>query len=64
MNPANFIPMFVSSDPELRIKNLEKENAELKAKVELLQKMYNELLKITHSKPSSYETVTSINKSS
>lgn len=65
MNPANFAPVFVSSDPETRIKKLEKENAELHAKLELLQTMYNELLKITHSKPSSYEAyVTSSNKSS
>lgn len=45
MNPANFTPMFVSSDPEIRIKKLENENLQLKAKLELLQKMYDALLK-------------------
>ena len=45
MNPANFTPMFVSSDPEIRIKKLENENLQLKAKLEPLQKMYDALLK-------------------
>jgi hypothetical protein len=43
-----FRPIFVSSDPDVRIKKLETENAELRAKLELLQKMYTELLDTVH----------------